>query len=57
MSKARRQSIKRAIARGNAIYYYNRVIQTMDVLWKKGTPAVVWAYNLRNQFAPDKFDK
>jgi len=54
MSKARQQSLQRAIRRGNAFFFFNRVIQSIDVCRRKGTPASVWKHNVKNRVRPEE---
>ena len=53
MSKARGQSLNRAIKRGNAVFFYNFVTKSIEVCYRKGTWAGRWAHAVRNKVNKD----
>jgi hypothetical protein len=52
MSKSRGQTIGRAIRRGNATYYYDRVASGISVCFKKGCTKAFWKHALKNRCNP-----
>ncbi|MDR0560580.1 MAG: hypothetical protein LBG92_10445 [Prevotellaceae bacterium] len=49
MSKARGQSLMRAIRRGNAVVFYNSVTKQAEVCYRKGSFAGRWKTALKNR--------
>jgi len=49
MSKARGQSLMRAIRRGRAVIFYNSVTKQADVCWRRGSFANRWKNALKNK--------
>ena len=54
MSKARGQSLNRAIKRGNAVVFYNTVTKSVDVCFRKGTWIGRWKNAVRNKVETDE---
>lgn len=49
MSKARQQSLAKAIKRGNAVVSQDRVTGNLYHTWKKGSTRQQWSNALRNR--------
>ena len=54
MSKARGQSLLRAIRHGNACFYFDQITKKIEVCYKKGSMAKVWRFNFKNKFGVDE---
>lgn len=49
MSKARQQSLGRAIRRGNAVVVHSKVEQSLSVVYKKGSTRQQWKNANKNK--------